>query len=381
MVCNNEELAKMKTDDWITELQIPLKSLDTKKQQTEYKIRYVTEYVSQWLYVCTNTSRFSNINFIDCMCNSGIYSDNELCTSMRVLELFIDKALKYPMKRFNLFLNDYCPEKIDACRKVSERLSNKKPPNIYVNFDNKDVNVYLQDKILTEETKLNAATILYIDPYDIGTVKIDCVKSFVQSNYCEVLFNLFTSDYVRNGIDSRIVNCLGIVEPLSKDDLVTSFINEIKVSHLKFAFSYKFHNSKNTELYQIIFFTPHKVGLKKLKDALWSVFNGKYYHKNTDTERYSQSLFTEDDEKDSLLGIHSEQAQTDLLKKFEGLEKSYEDIEEFLIERTMMRSSDVIRRVLKPLITKGKIVKCGTVKHKTNYKKDKYIILKTDSLN
>jgi len=62
--------------------------LDEKKEQTTYKIDYITKYVEKWLYVVANVPGIKNINFIDCMCNAGIYQDGDLGYSMRVLELF-----------------------------------------------------------------------------------------------------------------------------------------------------------------------------------------------------------------------------------------------------------------------------------------------------
>lgn len=49
--------------------------LDEKKSQTTYKIEYVSKYVEKWLFVMSNVDEVKNINFIDCMCNAGIYTD------------------------------------------------------------------------------------------------------------------------------------------------------------------------------------------------------------------------------------------------------------------------------------------------------------------
>jgi len=57
----------------INELNINLKQLDEKKQQTDYKIKYIVEYVKLWILVNVSRSNVTDLNFVDCMCNAGIY--------------------------------------------------------------------------------------------------------------------------------------------------------------------------------------------------------------------------------------------------------------------------------------------------------------------
>ena len=83
-------------------LQDNINLLDEKKSQTTYKIKYVSKYVEKWLFVMSNIGDVKNINFIDCMCNAGIYTDGELGTAIRVLQLFNKFAIQHPDKTFNL---------------------------------------------------------------------------------------------------------------------------------------------------------------------------------------------------------------------------------------------------------------------------------------
>ena len=68
--------------------------LDEKKPQTTYKIEYVSKYVEKWLFVMSNVNEVKNINFIDCMCNAGLYKDGDKGTAIKVLELFNEFALQ-----------------------------------------------------------------------------------------------------------------------------------------------------------------------------------------------------------------------------------------------------------------------------------------------
>ena len=85
-------------------LNIDISHLDKKKQQTDYKIKYVSEYIRLWAIISAERVDVKDINFIDCMCNAGIYMDGDCCTAMEVLNVFIEIANKHKNKNFNLYL-------------------------------------------------------------------------------------------------------------------------------------------------------------------------------------------------------------------------------------------------------------------------------------
>jgi len=177
----------------VEELNISPKNLTDKKIQTRYKIKYILEYVKLWLYVFLNVADKNSVNFIDAMCNAGIYLDGELTTSMEVLILFCEKAKIYPNKHFHLFMNDYDSKSIEICKKVAEYLYNEngKPVNVHLHFDILDVNEYLEkydlfDRYLTYD----ATSIFFIDPYDLRTVILSKISQLVKRYYCEVIFRV-----------------------------------------------------------------------------------------------------------------------------------------------------------------------------------------------
>lgn len=59
--------------------------LDEKKEQTTYKIKYVKHYVERWALIQAERSTINKINFVDCMCNAGIYKDGDFCTALERL--------------------------------------------------------------------------------------------------------------------------------------------------------------------------------------------------------------------------------------------------------------------------------------------------------
>ena len=128
---------------------------------------------------------------------------------LEVLKLFVASAAIHKDKTFNLYFNDYSEERISVLKEVIAKVYKTRLPNLHIYISQKDVNEYLS--CLSRETKrflYPQATILYVDPYDFGTVHIPTLRTFCEKFYCELLFNLFTSDWVRNRnneLDSRIV--------------------------------------------------------------------------------------------------------------------------------------------------------------------------------
>ena len=359
----------------IDELELNKNALTNKKQQTDYKIKYVSEYIKQWAIISSMREEITDITFIDCMCNAGIYSDGDLCTATEVLLIFTEVAQKHPDKKYNLYLNDYDTNKLKVLNTVIEKLKDKAIQNIRIYIDSIDVNDYLKQlNLKTDVFGYGKSVVLYIDPYDFGTVHIPEVHEILKNHYCELIFNFFISDYVRNWNNNRarIKVCLGGTSVETKEELIDYINAQFKTGHIKHSFSYQFKTVTNVELYQIMFFTPSKRGIEVLKDTLWKVFNGEFFHRNKrETLNNQLSLISEEDEKQWLLERHSQEAK-DLLMKCNGAILKYTDIEILLIEKSMLKEGQILKHVIKPLIAEGKIIKLNEVSSVRNFKDDSY---------
>lgn len=367
--------------------------LDEIYEHTEYKIKYVKKYVENWLYVVTNFDNIKNINFIDCMCNAGIYKNGVLGTPIEVLLLFISFSIEHPEKNFNLFLNDYDVNRINVIQKICNILNFKDYSNLNVYFSNMDVNTYLEKQTnnvlyFGNEYKKLSSTILFVDPYCFGEVKIKNIIDFTNTFYSELIFNYFNSDYRRN-IDNtstpvkrqKIIDSMdGIVGYSSGMDekQVEDLIKQnIKGRFIKHSFSYPFRIKTNIELYHIIYATPNPKGLIKIKDSLWTVFNGDCFFKNG-TAGDQLSLFNENEFKEMNVQNFSREAQELLLAKYSNKTVDYQTICEFVLEYTMLKDSHIINYLLKPLVEKGKIIKNNT-KSTRDYKNDFYTFIKVEN--
>ena len=366
--------------DDFEKLGIDVSALDDKKEQTTYKIKYVTRYVMQWAIIEAGRKEIQQISFVDCMCNAGIYKDGDACTALEVINIFNDLAKTYPAKDFVVYLNDYDEKRVNIFKKIL-RSCIVPAKNLYAKIQNIDVNLYL-DTIANNRQKnyelfgYGGCTLLYVDPYNFGTVQISRLQNILKNNYCELLFNLFTSDYVRNiAKDSgRIQNCLGGFKPATKDEFIDYVVNALRVGPIQYTFAYSFHTMKNVELYQILYATPNIRGLEVLKDSLWDVFDGVEFHRNhapktSDIEQIS--MFDAEDPKEQRLREYAQEAKRIVCEGFQGQTVEYAVIEQKILEETMLKDSQIIEPVLKPLIAEERIKKCNNVR-KSNFKKDSY---------
>ena len=362
------------------------KHLDEIQPHTEYKTKYVIEYVKGWLRVACNRRATRNINFIDCMCNAGIYLNGVLGTPTEVLIIFSQFASEYKHIKFNLFLNDVDSDRINVVKEVLKAsVHYEKIDNINLYFSTEDVNDYLSN-LLIKETFFNynaqAFTLLFVDPYKFGDVEILKLNTFLNKYRSELIYNYFISDYRRNinnqhapNKQCMMVNSMKGIEGYDKDKngdellyiLQENFKNK---TNLKYTFAYPFHIMNNAKLYYIIYGTPHIAGIKQLKQCIWTVFNGDSKHR-TKKDPSQITLFTDDVQKQSNEDIYSIKARELLVNKFNNQTVEYTEIEEFVICSTMLTSNQIIKNVLKPLINEHKVIKLN--KHGLkDYKKDSF---------
>lgn len=350
----------------IKKLEIPLNKLDKKKDQTNYKIKYIVEYIKLWLIVSCKREEVKNINFIDSMANAGIYADGDLGTPTEVFLLFQEFSKNNPNKQFNLFFNDKDKKRIEILEKVINNFS-KNILNLNISYCNKDMKLYLSDEsVFGSYLKYSASTVLFVDPYNFKDSNLNIMKNFTNKYYCELFYNLFYNDILRNYVkDSKII-----------DSFIENIENEFRENEnnkKRFIFSYSFKNIKNMEIYRIMFITPNIKGIEKLKEALWNVFEGLPYHKNSKNKN-QLSMFHEE-KIISFLEYASNEAKEFLLNKFhKNTILEYNDIKNFLIQKTVLKESHFIKNVIKSLIDENKIEKMGDVR-KNNFKKDRYRIL------
>lgn len=358
---------------------------------TKHKIDYISDYVYNWSVIGANYPGCKQINFIDCMCNAGIYKDATLTTSMRVLQIFIQHAKKYPNKIFNLFLNDYDLKRVEVITKLSKLINQEELKNINIIIDKLDVNNYLASfgiKYASKYLGYGTFTVLFVDPYNFGTVNVKLLHDFSNKYYTEVIFNYFSSDYLRNinnmsaipkieTIKKSMDGVSGFNENMKENEVLDLIQSYFKTTKIKYSFAYQFRTKTNIPLYSILYCTPNKRGLEEIKESYWKVFDGNPFFRNdtkANLEKENTQQFQLFDDREINELSYATEARVKLIEKFMGSTMSYEEIVIYVLESTMLKKGQVLKSVIKPLLTAGKLKKLDKLSPK-DYTHDLYYIV------
>lgn len=173
---------------------------------------------------------------------------------------------------------------------------------------------------------------------------------------------------------SSVITDINIEDDENKE-ILNKLISTYKhTNNIKYSFAYRFNNTNNAELYYIIFFTPNKRGLELIKESIWEVFNGEEsFKKQIDIDKSQLKLFNTND---LLISTYSGPMKESIIKlAYEKKELSYEDIETYVLENSLLKDSHIIKPIINPLLEGGileKVTPDGV--RKNNYKESKYKI-------
>lgn len=356
---------------------------DEISEHTVYKIKYIKEYVRRWLNVAVAQEK--DVEFIDCMCNAGVYLKGQYTTSFEVFLLFNEYAKKHKNINFKLILNDNDLSRINFYKSLISLVDYES--NVFIELNNKDVVIFLNTLKSNYQGYNPALTCLYVDPYNFGIPNlISTIKDFVSNVYCELIFNFFSSDITRNAnnfsvpekkeqIINEIRGFIPLYDPkeMKAYDVLLELQNSIKTTkNINFSFAYQFRNSKNIELYYIVYFTPNIRGIELLKETLWNVFEGddNYYINERNKRHNVVDLFGET-LIDNNISCHSEQAIKIITKKFSNKILTYTEIKECIIQNTLLKETQILKYVIKPMLDNNQIIRMNYTP-KNNYKGDSY---------
>lgn len=134
------------------------------------KFELVEGYVKSWIHKLMNNPDCKEVVFIDCMCNSGIYKDNDgeriEGTPIRVARVITDAMSRYTDKTTTLYFNDSDPKKIAKLRDHLPTDTN----NFHILLSCEDGNQLLKELQPRLLKRSGLHYLLFYDPY---TASID----------------------------------------------------------------------------------------------------------------------------------------------------------------------------------------------------------------
>lgn len=262
------------------------------------KFELIEAYVQAWaqklLEYGRNTGNCNGIVFIDCMCNSGMYINEETGELVEGTPIRVARVLSEVMREQNyqsqqawLYFNDLSQEKIgELCKHLPSDTR-----NFHIQPSIGDGNDLLKSigSRLSPQAKINY--LLVYDPYQ-ATIDWVALLPFVR-NWGEIILNHMVSDSIRAvsqvkrpaAISKYETTYLAKIEDLidfgSDRDAFENRIKDIIVAlnganHKRYYIaSYPFFNSKNSVVYNLLHCTSSIVGFKLYKSIAWSTFGGK----------------------------------------------------------------------------------------------------------
>lgn len=264
---------------------------------TVKKFDLIEEYIKSWAQKLMLNDACNGLVFIDCMCNSGIYTDVEgkfvKGTPMRVAESLLDVARTYTHKQVFLHLNDNSEDKIEELKKhlpADER-------NFMIVTSVGDGNELLK----TIGSQLNRAKHLHFfllyDPYD-ASIDWDALLPFFR-NWGEVLINHMISDSIRaisqvkSNSAKKKYEVTYLVDDVKKlipfgsnkaayEQRLREVIEFLKGSSERkyYIAAFPFFNTKNSLVYDLVHCTSHEAGFKLFKKTAWKTFGDQSSLKN-----------------------------------------------------------------------------------------------------
>jgi three-Cys-motif partner protein len=253
------------------------------------KFELIEEYIKSWAQKLLLTDSCNGLIFIDCMCNSGVYTDDagQLVkgTAVRVSEALRDAARTYTEKNIHIYLNDKDKARVDELKKHL--------PQDERNFKIVTSCGDAHELLLTIGPQLYGTGHLHYfllyDPYD-ATIDWEALLPFFR-NWGEVMINHMVSDPVRSITSAKRKTTKAKYENTYLEDFeklvpygsdkkayearVEEIINSLKGSRRYYVSAVPFYNTQNSLVYNLIHCTSNRVGFRLYKKSAWKVFGAQ----------------------------------------------------------------------------------------------------------
>lgn len=283
------------------------------------KFELIEEYIKSWAQKLLLTESCNGLIFIDCMCNSGVYTDDagQLVkgTAVRVSEALREASRSYTEKNIYIYLNDKDKARVDELKKHLPQ--NERNFKIVTSCDD------AHELLRTIGPQLYGTGHLHYfllyDPYD-ATIDWKALLPFFR-NWGEVMINHMVSDPVRAITSAKKKTTKAKYENTYLEDFeklvpygsdkkayearVEEIINSLKGARRYYVSAFPFYNTQNSLVYNLIHCTSNKEGFKLYKKSAWKVFGAQSSTKHSvESRQLSFNLFGEIAEEEDESCLH-----------------------------------------------------------------------------
>ena len=295
--------------------------IDVAHPHTIRKFELIEKYIKAWAQKLLQNKNCNSIVFIDCMCNCGIYKDEDgkevEGTAVRVAKTLLDAAHTYANKNVHLYFNDLSKERIEI---LKQHLPQEER-NYQIVTSSQDAGELLRTIGPQLYTTGHMHYFLLYDPYD-ASIDWEALIPFFR-NWGEVLINHMVSDSVRaissakkktakEKYENTYLEEFEKLVPYGSDKAayekrVEEIIEQLKGDRTYYVSAFPFHNSKKSQLYSLVHCTSNIEGFKLYKECAWQTFGGQSSSKRQPVE-YEQLSLNLDPEMDSVITVKTDES-------------------------------------------------------------------------
>lgn len=332
----------------------PTTTIWTLEPHTRAKHAILRRYLQAWMAILPQGG-FKKIAYIDGFAGPGMYMGGEDGSPVIALKAAADHASRVTGEIVFLFV-ERKPDRADFLRELVSQQSI--PGNFVVEVDGGRTFEQAFQDFRDDHTDLNGRlppTFAFIDPFGWKGVPFSLVQFILGQRSCEVLITFMYEEMNRfighpdqaENFDSFFGTPewregMNLVKPAERNRFLHDlYLRQLKnVAHAKYVRSFQMQNASGLTDYYLFYATGNALGLKKMKEAMWSADPSGEFAFSDATDQNQFVLFGSEPRYDVL--------QNQLLKRFKGSEVSVGDVEDFVISETAFRETHY-KRILKEL--------------------------------
>jgi len=312
------------------------------KPHTKAKHEILRYYLGGWFPILARST--GRVVYIDGFAGPGVYSKGEDGSPVIALDTAVNHILKPYSRAEIVFL--FIESRKDRARKLEEVLSERFPAlpekiqYIIISDEFEPTIERLLEGLEREKAKL-APTFAFIDPFGFTGFSMDLLKRLLRYEKCEILITFMTG-FIKRFLDefreSALDKLFGTKEWRNirnvgehKESLLLELFEKQLRDYcgITYTRSFEMVDSNNRIMYHMIFGTNHWLGLKVMKNAMWSVDRRGNYTFSDRLGRGQTFLIDYQDEE------HWVPKAAELVyDRFKGQTVSVEDVEKFVIIKT-----------------------------------------------
>lgn len=216
-------------------------------------------------------------------------------------------------------------------------------------------------EMLSEQNASLAPAFLFIDPFGYN-LPFELIQKLMQNDKCEVFINFmyeFINRFIaRDGQERVMTRLFGNEDWKSidvktmnaserKDAIIGLYERQLKEKAAQYVRSFDLRGIRNSTKYFLVYGTNHKLGLHRMKSAMWKVDGAGGFTFFDKTDPNQTVLFEVEPDYQRLKGL--------ITTKFKGRSVSIDTIEDYVLCETPFLPTHFKRQILNPMEKAGEI--------------------------